>query len=119
MSNYLVGPDKKNLFGRGSTWDFDQAIEASSDGDVIEIEAGFDPFNGQNNQSIVITKSITIQGHVENRENEHIYTNTIDGIVVKGGATVTAQNICIQKNTDKSNAITVRMGLTVIAVDVY
>ncbi|MFW6815982.1 AAA family ATPase [Lactiplantibacillus plantarum] len=119
MSNYLVGPDKKNLFGRRSTWDFDQAIEASSDGDVIEIEAGFDPFNGQNNQSIVITKSITIQGHVENRENEHIYTNTIDGIVVKDGATVTLQNICIQKNTDKSNAITVRMGSTVIAEDVY
>ncbi|WP_432375426.1 AAA family ATPase [Lactiplantibacillus pentosus] len=119
MSNYLVGPDKKNFFGRRSTWDLDQAIEAASDGDVIEIEAGFNPFNSQNNQSMVITKNITIQGHMEKREGKRIYTNTIDGIVVKDGATVTLQSICIQKSTDKSNAITVRNGSTVIAENIY
>ncbi|RRK09388.1 AAA family ATPase [Lactiplantibacillus garii] len=119
MNTYLVGPDKKNLFGRRSTWDFDQALEAAESGDVIEIQAGFCPVDEQNNQSIVINKDLTIQGHVEATETGQNFTNVIDGVVVVDGATVTLKDICVQKRVDKSNCLSVKKGATLIADNVY
>ena len=82
MARYLVG---KNGFLK-KTWEFIQALEASGDGDIIELEEGFSPFYEQNNKSITITKNITIEGHPD---NDGALTNIIDGVVIKNGAVVT------------------------------
>ncbi|WP_338211123.1 AAA family ATPase [Lactiplantibacillus paraxiangfangensis] len=120
MNYYLVGEKKRSLFSRQSTWDFNDALEAAEDGDVIEIEEGFCPINSQDNQSTVIRKNITIQGHVTvNDQGGQTFTNTLDGIVVTDGAQVTLKDVCIQKNIDKSNNIGVRKGSTLIADNVY
>ena len=105
MARYLVG---RNGFLK-TTWDFSQAINLANDGDIIELEEGFSPFYEQNNKAVIITKNITIEGHlVRNPENGQTTVNTIDGIVVKNGASVTLRNLEIRKATDKCNSITVR-----------
>lgn len=120
MNYYLVGEKKRTLFSRQSTWDFNDALEAAEDGDVIEIEEGFCPINGQENKPTTIRKNITIQGHVTvNDQGGQNFTNILDGVFVTDGAQVTLKDVCIQKNVDKSNNIGIRKGSTLIADNVY
>ncbi|MCM1027727.1 MAG: hypothetical protein NC432_14980 [Roseburia sp.] len=83
-------------------WGFVQAVEAAGDGDIVELEEEFCPFNEQKNKSITVTRSITIEGHPN---SNGALTNIIDGVIVKNGATVTLKNLEVRKNADKCNNI--------------
>lgn len=107
MARYLVG---KNGFLK-KTWGFIQAVEAAGDGDIIELEEGFNPCYEQNNKSVTITKSITIEGHPDNNGT---LTNAIDGVVIKNGAIVTLKNLEVRKSVNKSNNIYVKEGAALI-----
>ena len=112
MARYLVG--KSGLLKQ--TWGFAQAIEAAGDGDIIELEAGFSPFYEQNNHSMTITKSITIEGNpVEDEGSGECLINIIDAVFVDNGAVVTLRNLEVRKNIDKSNNINVKNSSTLIA----
>ncbi len=115
MARYLVG--KSGLLKQ--TWGFAQAIEAAGDGDIIELEAGFSPFYEQNNHSMTITKSITIEGNpVEDEGSGECLINIIDAVFVDNGAVVTLRNLEVRKNIDKSNNINVKNSSTLIAENV-
>ncbi len=111
MARYLVG---KNGFLK-KTWGFIQAVEAAGDGDTIELEEGFSPFYEQNNKSITITKSITIEGH---QDNNGALTNIIDGVFIMNGAVVTLKNLEVRKAVDKNNNIQVKDGAVLAAENV-
>lgn len=110
MSRYLVG--KSDFFNQ--KWEFNQALAAAGDGDIIELEEGFCPFYEQNNEKIRITKSVTIEGHLDSQGR---LTNVIDGVFVKNGATVTLRNLEVRKAVDKTNNINVD-GAVLIAENV-
>ena len=116
MTRYLVG--KKGFLK--TTWDFSQAIEFANDGDIIELEEGFSPFYEQNNKPITITKSITIEGHlIQDEGNGRISANTIDGVIIEAGASVTLRNLEIRRNIDKCNNIIVRAGAALTAENIF
>ena len=111
MARYLVG---KSGFLK-QTWGFVQAVEAAGDGDVIELEEGFSPFYEQNNKGITITKSITIEGHLD---TNGALTNIIDGVAIRNGAAVTLKNLEVRRNVEKSNNINVKDGSAVTAENI-
>ncbi|MCM1235386.1 MAG: AAA family ATPase [Ruminococcus flavefaciens] len=111
MARYLVG--ESGFFKQ--KWGFVQAVEAAGDGDIVELEEGFCPFNEQKNKSITVTRSITIEGHPN---SNGALTNIIDGVIVKNGATVTLKNLEVRKNADKCNNINVCDGAVLIAESV-
>lgn len=108
MAVFLVGPNDGSFFKRRSTWDFDQALQAANDGDTIELVEDFCPYyeNNLNSNTIKITKSITIVGHI--RKSENILTNVLNPIFVSKGANVTLKNICIRVNKEKSNCLNIK-----------
>lgn len=108
MAIYLVGPTNKALFSKQSTWNFIQALEDAKDGDTIEIQDGFCPFDEQNGKSIVVKKNITIQGHARQEDDGILFTTVIDGVCVKNGANVILKDICVRKGAEKQNCINVK-----------
>ena len=60
MAYFLVGNDNSSFFSKRTTWDLEAAINASKQGDVIEIQAGY-VFQGTN---LLIDKDISIIGKV-------------------------------------------------------
>lgn len=115
MARYLVG--KKGVLKQ--TWGFAQAIEAADEGDVIELEVGFSPFYEQNNQSMIINKSITIEGNpVQDERSGEVLVNIIDAVFVENGCSVTLKNLEVRKNLEKSNNIKVGNGSTLTAENV-
>lgn len=111
MARYLVG---RNGFLK-KTWGFIQAVEAAGDGDVIELEEGFSPFDAQNGKPITITKSLTIEGHPG---SNGAVTNTINGLMIMNGAVVTIKKLEVRKSVNKSNNINVKEGSVLITENV-
>ncbi|MHD0398286.1 AAA family ATPase [Staphylococcus simulans] len=113
---YLVGEPKTTIFGKRENWDLEQALELAEDGDEIEFEKGFCPLE----DSIVVDKNITISGQEWTKENgEKIYTNRVQKIIVRNGATVKLKNLRIYRNTEKCNNFVVEEKSSVICQNVY
>lgn len=113
MARYFVGRPK--LFGNGKIWDFTEAFESAQDGDVIELEAGFNT-EGENLNSLQITRSISIEGTVDPRTGD--LTNNLGNVFVSNGANVTLKNL-ILTDRQEGNVINVSGGSNVIAENVF
>lgn len=105
MGRYFVG--KPKLFGNGKVWDFADAFEAAQNGDVIELEAGFNP-EGVN--LIKIDKSISIEGNVDPRTGD--ITNNFGGFIITGEVEVKLSNVIL--NRFEGNVLNVQDSATVV-----
>ena len=115
MARYVVG--RKGFMK--TTMGFTQAIDTAVDGDIIELEEGFSPFFEQNNTPVTITKSITIEGHLNHDPETGRFTaTTIDGVFIKNGASVILRNLEIRKDVDKSNFINIKEGSSLTAENI-
>ncbi|PTJ51230.1 cell division protein FtsH [Staphylococcus simulans] len=113
---YNVGEPRTTFFGKRENWDLQQALEQIEDGDEIEFEEGFCPTE----DFLEINKSITISGNLELQENgKRLYTNFLQKINVRNGATVTLKDIALSTNNEKSNSLRIREKSTVICHNVY
>ncbi|MDY5059768.1 AAA family ATPase [Staphylococcus simulans] len=113
---YNVGEPRTTFLGKRENWDLQQALEQIEDGDEIEFEQGFCPTE----DPLEINKSITISGSLELQENgKRLYTNVLQRIIVRNGATVTLKDIALQTNKEKYNSLNVKEKSTVICHNVY
>lgn len=97
MSTYKVGFSE-------DTWNFNQAYEAMSDGDTIELEEGLTltPENGE----YIIKKNINIVGNFSIQESgENMYNTTLQGRFVIDGAKVAISALRIASIDEKGCAL--------------
>ncbi|MCD8914294.1 AAA family ATPase [Staphylococcus simulans] len=113
---YNVGAPRTTFFGKRENWDLQQALEQIEDGDEIEFEQGFCPTE----DCLKINKSITISGNMKLLEDDtRLYTNILQKIIVRNGATVSLKDIALRTNKEKQNSLNVKEKSTVICHNVY
>ncbi|WP_455486148.1 AAA family ATPase [Gemella sp.] len=107
MAYFLVGNDNSSFFSKRTTWDLEAAINASKQGDVIEIQAGY-VFQGTN---LLIDKDISIIGKVSSDDlNE--FPEIRNSIIVRN-CNVVLNNIIINI-CEESNALNIKENSKVI-----
>lgn len=107
MARYLVGNSK-------GSWNFFDAYENSNANDTIELENGFDLYL-QN--SFVLNKSITIEGHIENKDNTEYYTNNIYGnFIINNKARVFLKSLWIECLDNSKNILNIKAS-SVVSLD--
>lgn len=115
MAIYLVGADDKGLFKKRTTWELEPALQAAQPGDIIEIQKGF-TVSLANNQSIKITKNLTIRGQAEKEANDQIVLPMILGrMVITNASQIKLENIYFRNNQAKDNCLIIKEGSTVHA----
>lgn len=98
MARYLVGYSD-------NTWNFDDAYQACSDGDVIEFEKDY-TFEIPKDKQRQISKSISLTGHITNTEEGITYHNTFIGkFVITDKAQVHISNLWLESNASKANLL--------------
>lgn len=95
MAYFLVGRDNSSLFSRRTTWDFQDAVAAAADGDIIEIEENFVSEIG----SIVIDKNVSIIGKII--ENEQPILPTLVGSLHVKNSKVILNNLSLNNTEPK------------------
>ena len=108
MAYFLVGKDNSSLFSKRTTWDFDAAIAAASDGDTIEIQENFRVEFG----SILIDKNLSFIGNVI--EEEQLILPALDGLFVIDGVNVTFKNLALSVKEEKYNCLNIKPGSSVL-----
>lgn len=108
MAYFLVGKDNSSLFSKRTTWDFDAAIAAASDGDTIEIQENFRVEFG----SILIDKNLSFIGNVI--EEEQLILPTLDGLFAIDGVNVTFKNLALNVKEEKYNCLNIKPGSSVL-----
>ncbi|KXU00347.1 AAA family ATPase [Streptococcus mitis] len=108
MAYFLVGKDNSSLFSKRTTWDFDAAIAAASDGDTIEIQENFKVEFG----SILIDKNLSFIGNVI--EEEQLILPTLDGLFAIDGVNVTFKNLALNVKEEKYNCLNIKPGSSVL-----
>ena len=108
MAYFLVGKDNSSLFSKRTTWDFDAAIAAASDGDTIEIQENFRVEFG----SILIDKNLSFIGNVI--EEEQLILPTLDGLFAIDGVNVTFKNLALNVKEEKYNCLNIKSGSSVL-----
>lgn len=108
MAYFLVGKDNSSLFSKRTTWDFDAAIVAASDGDTIEIQENFRVEFG----SILIDKNLSFIGNVI--EEEQLILPTLDGLFAIDGVNVTFKNLALNVKEEKYNCLNIKPGSSVL-----
>lgn len=107
MAYFLVGNDNSSFFSKRTTWDLEAAINASKQGDVIEIQAGY-VFQGTN---LLIDKDISIIGKVSSDDlNE--FPEIRNSIIVRN-CNVVLNNLIINI-CEESNALNIKDNSKVI-----
>ena len=107
MAYFLVGRDNSSLFSRRTTWDFQDAVAAAADGDIIEIEENFVSEIG----SIVIDKNVSIIGKII--ENEQPILPTLVGSLHVKNSKVILNNLSLNNTEPKRNCLTIKQGSSV------
>lgn len=108
MPYFLVGKDNSSLFSKRTTWDFDAAIAAASDGDTIEIQENFRVEFG----SILIDKNLSFIGNVI--EEEQLILPALDGLFAIDGVNVTFKNLALNVKEEKYNCLNIKPGSSVL-----
>lgn len=108
MAYFLVGKDNSSLFSKRTTWDFDAAIAAASDGDTIEIQENFRVEFG----SILIDKNLSFIGNVI--EEEQLILPALDGLFAIDGVNVTFKNLALNVKEEKYNCLNIKPGSSVL-----
>ncbi|WEV60856.1 hypothetical protein OZX68_01015 [Streptococcaceae bacterium ESL0729] len=103
---------KRYIIGHGlDAWSFDEAYKVARDGDIIELEKGYN-FTIPKGESRHLEKCITIEGHLEKNNEGILYTNTIYGeFILKSGAHVTLKNLWIEPDEDKAALMVEEMSI--------
>lgn len=94
----------KFLVGNGiNMWNFESAIAQASAGDIIEFQKNFCP----QFRSVTINKNLTLIGGVERNANGgQDFYNTIYGMLrIENNACVTLQNLWLQCDQERLNAV--------------
>ncbi|MDY3005755.1 AAA family ATPase [Anaerococcus sp. AGMB00486] len=99
MARYLVGDSI-------DTWNFTDAYNSCNDNDIIELEKNFELYlpNG-----FILNKNITIEGHLENKNNTDYYTNNIYGdFTIKNKSNVLLKSLWIECINNTKNILNIK-----------
>lgn len=100
MAKYLVGTGK-------NTWQFYDAINAASDGDILEFERNF-IHEIPADRFFEFNKDLTIIGQVDHDNEQNIFNNKIIGkLQIAEGKVVHFQNIWLRTDAE-TNAVSLR-----------
>lgn len=113
MGLYLVGEDDSSLFKKRTTWDFLEVLKIVEDGDIIKLAKNYCPYETGEIDKIIINKSITIRGYIEDRNGAPFFTNVLPKIIVGNKAQVTLEKLILRDHREKSNIVYIKENSTV------